>query len=110
MTLVQPFRDSKLQLDDENREAFWQGRRVQLPTPASFSILKLLSSAPDKVHSLSDVLEVAKISEEAEEGFVQREIALIKKAFTDVDMNGAPITVIPRRGYRWNESEPRRKK
>ncbi len=75
-------------------------------SPESFSILKLLANAPDKVHSLEDVKEAASIGEDPENSAAQRQIALIKKAFTDVDMNGAPIDVIPRQGYRWNEPPP----
>jgi len=103
MTTVRPFPGSRLQLDEERSEAFWQGQSVNLLSSESFSILKLLSNAPDKVHSLSDVKQAANIGEEAEESEVYRQIALIKRAFTDLGVNGAPIAVIPRQGYRWNE-------
>jgi DNA-binding response OmpR family regulator len=96
-------------LDDESREAFWKGQRVDLLSPKSFSILRLLSNAPDKAHSLSAVKKAANIREEAEDAFVYEQIALIKRAFTDVDPNGAPIAVIFKQGYQWNEPAPKLK-
>jgi hypothetical protein len=55
MPRLRPFRESQLELDDDSREAFWDGQRLELP-PETYMVLQLLARAPHKIHSPSEII------------------------------------------------------
>jgi DNA-binding response OmpR family regulator len=105
MTRTRPFQYSRLELDDESTEAFWDGQRLEL-SPESYMVLQMLARAPDKIHSRSDIREVTNIQAGDDDQAYVRQIKLIQFAFTKIISNRGYIEVVPRQGYKWSEPPP----
>jgi DNA-binding response OmpR family regulator len=105
MTRSRSFQHSRLELDDERREAFWDSQKLDL-APESYMFLQLLAREPDRIYSTADVKDAVGIRGIDEDEEVVTQFFRLKNAFVAIDPNHNFIEVIQRQGYRWNEPSP----
>jgi DNA-binding response OmpR family regulator len=107
MNQTRIFPASELEIDDERSEAYWKGQRLEL-APESYRVLRLIACNPDKTHSARDIVDGARIGSDDEHIEVQAQFQRIRRAFRSIELGYFPIQVIPRQGYKWDETTPTR--
>ena len=109
MARERPFQNSRLELDDERTEAFWDGHRLEL-TPEEYAVLQLLARAPDRVHTPEEIMEVANIRPGKDfHDYVRAYVRPIKRiqfAFAKAIRTRGYIKVVSGQGYKWSEPKP----
>ena len=105
MARERPFKNSRLELDDERIEAFWDGQRLELSSEC-YVVLQLLARAPDKVHTPDEIMEVADIRPGNDIHAYVRPIKRIQFAFVKAIRTRGYIKVVSGHGYKWSEPKP----
>jgi DNA-binding response OmpR family regulator len=105
MARERPFKKSRLELDDERIEAFWDGQRLELSSEC-YMVLQLLARAPDMVHTPKEIMEAANIRPGKDFHDYVRPIKRIQFAFAKAIRTRGYIKVVRQQGYKWSEPKP----